>query len=320
MASNSHRKSGSSARSTGRKRVVIGAAETVRVRYKKDQPEVESERRGTQGSRERATKKTGKGPGARMANVKRDERERRQRAMSQRRTLVMVALAILAMVLIWGLVALWRAPIFSVDTTVVTGNSRLSTTAVLARAKVPEDATLLRLPKRRIVSALLADPWIAEARVVRRYPHTLAIEIVERKPAATVDAGGTNIWLIDGSGTWLSKRSAEDTAAMPVVRDVENLTPKSGERVASPELLNALAVLAGLSPELRAKVRTVSAPTVDKTALILPHGIQVFFGSAEDVAKKDTVARAILAKNKNVVYVNVRVVNRPTWRGLDTTN
>ena len=36
--------------------------------------------------------------------------------------------------------------------------------------------------------------------------------------------------------------------------------------------------------------------------------MQVFVGSAEDIAKKDTVARAILAENKNVVYVNVRVV------------
>ena len=91
-------------------------------------------------------------------------------------------------------------------------------------------------------------------------------------------------------------------------------------RTTSPELLNALAVLGGLSAELRSKVRTVSAPTVDRTALILPGGVQVFFGSAEEVAKKDSIARAILAENKNVVYVNVRVVDRPTWRGVDSVN
>jgi len=320
MASNSHRKSGSSARSTGRKRVVIGAAETVRVRYKKDQPEVESERRNQPGSRERAVKRTGKGPGARMANAKRDERERRQRAVSQRRTLVFAAMALVALAAIWGLVALWRAPIFSVDTTTVSGNSRLNTEQVLARATVPQDATLLRLPKGAITDRLLADPWIAEARVDRKFPHSLHIEIVERTPVATVDAGGTNIWLIDGTGMWLAKRSAEDSGTMPVVRDIENLAPKAGVASNSPELRNVLAVLAGLSPELRAKVRSVSAPSIDRTALILPRGVQVFFGSAEDVAKKDTVARTILAENKNVVYVNVRVVNRPTWRGLDTTN
>lgn len=253
-----------------------------------------------------------------MANVKRDERERRQRALSRRRSLVMAALVVVAIAIIWGLVSLWRAPIFSVDTTVVAGNERLSVERVLARAKVPQGTTLLRLPKGDIVRRLLADPWIGEARVVRRFPHTLLIEVVERKPVAIIDAGGTSIWLVDGSGMWLAKRSAEDTGAMPVVRDIENLAPKAGVRTTSPELLNALAVLGGLSSQLRSKVRTVSAPSVDRTALILPRGIQVFIGSAEDVAKKDSVVRAILAENKNVVYVNVRVVNRPTWRGLDS--
>jgi cell division protein FtsQ len=255
-----------------------------------------------------------------MANAKRDERERRQRAVSQRRTLVFAAMALVALAAIWGLVALWRAPIFSVDSTTVSGNSRLKAEQVLERAKVPEDATLLRLSKGAITDRLLADPWIAEARVVRKFPHSLQIEIVERTPVATVDAGGTNIWLVDGSGMWLAKRSAEDSGTMPVVRDIENLAPKAGVASNSPELRNVLAVLAGLSPELRAKVRSVSAPSIDRTALILPRGVQVFFGSAEDVAKKDTVARTILAENKNVVYVNVRVVNRPTWRGLDTSN
>lgn len=320
MASNSHRKSGSSARSTGRKRVVIGAAETVRVRYKKDQPEVESERRHAPGSRDRTTKRTGKGPGARMANAKRDERERRQRALSRRRLLVSAALAVAAVAIIVGLVSLWRAPIFSVDTIVVSGNERLSVDQVLARAKVPAGTTLLRLPKGAVVKRLLAEAWIDEVRVVRRFPHSLRIEVVERKPAAIVDAGGTNIWIVDTSGMWLAKRSAEDTGSIPVIRDIENLSPHAGVRTSSPELLNVLAVLAGLSPELRSKVRTVSAPSVDRTALILPRGIQVFFGSAEDVAKKDAVARAILAENKNVVYINVRVVNRPTWRGLDSAN
>jgi cell division protein FtsQ len=316
MASNSRRKSDSSARSTDRRRVVIGAEETVRVRYKRNQPEVESERRAS-GSRERSTARADKGPGTRMANVKRDERERRQRALSRRRILAWGGIAVAAIAVGWGLVSVWRAPIFSIDATTVTGAARLTTAQIVARAGVPEDATLLRLGKGDIVDRLLAEPWIAEARVVRHFPHTLGIEVVERAPVALIDAGGTNIWLVDGSGVWLSKRSSADTGTMPVVRDIENLEPQAGTRSTSPELVNALAVLGGLSPQLRAKVRTVSAPTVDRTALILPRGVQVFFGSAEDVGKKDTVARAILSKNKNVVYVNVRVVNRPTWRGLD---
>jgi cell division protein FtsQ len=255
-----------------------------------------------------------------LANAKRDEREQRQRALARRRALAAAGVAVVVIAAVWALVALWRAPIFSVETVNVVGARRLSTAQVLARAQIPADATLVRLRKGDIVDRLLADPWVAEARVDRDFPNTIHIEIVERVPVATIDAGGTRIWLIDGSGVWLAKRSAEETDSLPVVRDVEKLTPQAGARAESPELLNALAIIGGLSPELLAKVRTVSAPTVDRTALVLPHGVQVITGSAEDIQKKDTVARAILAENKNVVSVNVRVVNRPTWRGLDSGN
>ena len=59
MASNSGRKSGSSGRSSSRKRVVIGAEETTRVRYSRDKPEVESERRKTPRQSKRESSRTG---------------------------------------------------------------------------------------------------------------------------------------------------------------------------------------------------------------------------------------------------------------------
>lgn len=316
MGSSSHRKSGSSARSTGRRRVVIGAEETVRVRYKKDRPEVEAERRRLPRSHDREPSTAGK----RIANVKRDERERRQRAIARRRILVGgVALLVLAL-LVWGLVALAKAPIFSITSTEVTGATHLTKAAVIQRAKVPANATLIRLPSREIRAALLSDPWIADVKLVRQYPHTLELRITERTPVAIVDAGGTSLWLVDQNGYWIARRTADTTATLPSIRDVEGLIPKAGERSGSVELQNALAVVNGIGPELRRLVRTVSAPSVDRTTLILPRGVQALVGSSEDIATKDERIRGILAEHKNVVFVNVRVVNRPTWRGLDTND
>jgi len=318
MASSSHRKSDSSGRSASRRRVVIGAEETVRVRYKKDRPEVESERRRALPVRDGNKSTSGRTPGTRLASAKRDERERRQRAILQRRMLVWAGIAVIVVAVLWGLIALVRAPIFSVEAISVTGAQRLTRAQVLDRAQIPASTTLLWLPKNAIVGRLLAEPWIADARVARRFPHTVEIEITERKPVAIVDAGGTSIWLVDRSTTWLAPHSATDTAKLPVIRDVDNLVPRAGRRSSSPELRNAVAVLNGLSPTLREKVRKVTAPTIDRTALILPRGVQVIVGSARDIRQKDKVALAILARNKKVVSVNVRVVKRPTWRGLDT--
>lgn len=314
MGSSSHRKSGSSARSTNRRRVVIGAEETVRVRYKKDKPEVEAERRRPSRVHDHETSAAGK----RVANVKRDERERRQREIGRRRLLVGAVAAIVLVGLVWGCVALARAPIFSVTSVDVTGTSHLTKAAILQRARIPVDTTLLRLPTGSIRANLLADPWVADLKIVRHFPHTLELRITERSPVAIVDAGGTSLWLVDGDGHWIAKRTAETSGTLPSIRDIDGLVPKAGEQSGSAELRNALAVINGISPELRRMVRTVSAPSVDRTTLILPHGVQVLVGSAEEIGKKDVVVRTILAQHKNVVFVNVRVVNRPTYRGLDT--
>ena len=144
--------------------------------------------------------------------------------------------------------------------------------------------------------------------------------MVERVPVALVDAGGAELWLASADGYWLSRRSAEDTTPVPTIRDTPGAVPLAGKVASSDEVRNALAVVAGLSPELRGRVRTVSAPTIDKTSITLDDGIQVFIGEATDIAKKDQRIRQILSEQKKLVYINVRVVDRPTWRGLEDSN
>jgi hypothetical protein len=142
----------------------------------------------------------------------------------------------------------------------------------------------------------------------------------ERSAAAVIDAGGTNLWLVDAGGYWLGTLKSEDSTGLVTVRDIEALKPIAGKRTTSVEVRNALAVIRGLSPEMKAQLKTVSAPTIDKTALITTSDVQIMVGSAEDISKKDRVARKILADERGVVYVNVRVVDRATWRGLDEAN
>jgi cell division protein FtsQ len=321
MESNSHRKSGSSARSTGRKRVVIGAGDTSKVKYKsKARPKVEPLRRhaGVRSSDPEHTR-TGDA-GKRVSKAKRDQRERRQREIGQRRLLIAAGIALAVCAAVAGLVALARAPIFPVTAIRVTGNHRLTGTQVAAAAHVPVGTTLLRVQAGAIEQSLKTQPWIGEAKVIRHFPGTLELHITERTPVAIVDAGGTHVWLVDGSGVWIANASTEPSSALPTIRDVEGLAPRAGVASPSPELRNALQVWQGISPELRAKVRGISAPTIDKTALILAHGVQVFIGSSEEVSQKDARARLILSKYKNVVYINVRVLNSVIVRSLKTTN
>ena len=251
-----------------------------------------------------------------VADARRDERDRRRRSLQRRRFAVIAGLVLVIIALIWGLAALWRAPIFPVRTVEVSGNHRLKTADVIAMARLAPDETLLRVNRAQVRDQLLASPWIDTVEVSRDFPGTLRIAITERAPAAVVDAGGTSLWLVSADGHWLGPRAAEDTMPLVPIRDVENAKPIAGRTTNSAELRNALAILSGITPELHARVRAVSAPSIDKTALLLDNDVQVFMGSAEDLGKKDQLVREILAKQKNVVYINVRVPERAVWRGL----
>lgn len=322
MASNSGRRSSSSGRPGQRRRVVIGAKETVRVRYDKNQPKVEAERKSRSRSGAPAGKSGAKrtvSPHARRVSAaKKEARERRQRIVRARLWVAGAGVVAVVALLVWAVMAIYNAPVFVVKTVTVTGAERLSADAVRDLAAIPKGATLLRLPSDRIIASIESDPWISSVVVEKDFPSTVVIKIRERAPSVVVDAGGTDLWMVSSDGVWLAKSSKVGTDTV-VVRDLEGVKPSAGERTDSVELLNAIKVIAGISTELRDQVRAVSAPTVDKTVLITDEDVEIFVGAATQLERKDRIARSILAKHAGkVVYINVRVAGHETWRGLES--
>jgi cell division protein FtsQ len=269
---------------------------------------------------DRSAATTGKGTKARREDPKRTARE--QRLRRQRRALrLRIALVALGLIgLIAGAVALYNSNTFAIEEVQVEGLTELTAEEVIAVAALPEGATLIRFPRAEMEVRLLAHPWISSAHIGRRFPDALVIHLEERKPVALVDTGEAAFWLVDSQSTVLGQRTPDATeTAAAVVRDLTDFEPVEGERSESAALENALRVIEGLSDELRARVRAVSAPSVDLTTLITVDDIEILVGSAEDIEKKDAVALRIMEEQADtVVHINVRTVDRPTWRGLDS--
>lgn len=323
MVSSSGRKSGSSGRSTRRKRIVIGAQETVRVRYTKNQPQVETERKRASARRSTMVSGAHKGSGARRAgerlsSSKRNERERRQQALKLKRTAAWVVAGVSALGLIWAVTALLNAPVFDVKRVVVSGVSHLGEDEVRALARVRPGTSLFSIDGNEVARRISVNPWVARVDVDKVFPDTLRVVIREREAAAIVDAGGTDLLLVSTDGRWLGTRSADETGLV-VIRDVGSVEATAGAKVDVPEILNALKLAAGLSDELMARTVAISAPSIDRTLLLTDDEVEIFFGEATDIQRKDRIARELLAKYRDkVVYINVRVVDSPTWRGIDT--
>lgn len=310
----SDRKSGSSGPSKRRKSVYISTAQRDRARQsarRLDGPVPAGPREdASEGSPRPRTR------ARELAEERRHEREARARSEKLAGRLKVAGVVAAVTAVLVGCTLLYRAPLFVVGRIEVVGAAHLTAARVRVLAAVPFDATLIRFPADAVAERVGRDPWVEAVSVSRVLPDGMRIRVTERRPVALVDAGKV-FWLIDAGGFVIAQRSTEDTASLPVIRDVPGLDPKAGRRSSSEPLLNAVKVLAGMSPEIVSTVRAISAATIDGTTLFTKDRIEIVVGEASDLATKDMLARRILTEQRGkVVSIDVRTVDRPTWRGL----
>lgn len=342
MASNSDRKSGSSESSGNRKVVRIDTSPRNRRMYEPAVPEsarrtpparagspAAGRQQRNQRDEEHAPPRRPPRSGARAgasaapsgelggaAKSKRDERERRRAERVRRARLRAALVALVVVALVAGAVAIYRSQVFDVRTVEVLGATHSTPEDVIARAAVPPDATLLRFSADAIKQRVLADPWVKDATITRRFPHTLRIRLEERAALGVVDTG-VGLFVVDRDGFVLAEQSVESTTTLPTFRNTPGLDLKVGRKSTSEVLANALAALSGIGPEIGATVKAVTAPTIDETMLVTADNVEIMIGEAREMPKKALIVKQILREQAgSVVFIDVRSTERPVSRGL----
>lgn len=266
-------------------------------------------------------------------------RERRNRESQIRRyKSIAVALGVLALIIfaIIGINALVNSSFFNANKIEVHNNALLSSEEVVELASVDTSSSLILLDKKALISKVEANPLIEKVSISRKLPNTVSIEVTEHEPYVRVKLSETETWLLSKDGYWLGivapdmlstsyRLSGEatqthllDTTNLIELGDIPDPDPKVGEKAQSPEAENALAIILGVSKELRADIKTISAVSAAKTKIYTKDGIEIGFGNAKDIVEKDRIARSIMKEEKGrVVLINVRAVDKPTWRGLN---
>ncbi|HWA76129.1 MAG TPA: FtsQ-type POTRA domain-containing protein [Polyangiaceae bacterium] len=116
------------------------------------------------------------------------------------------------------------SPRFAVKELTVRGAQRLSVDQVRELGGIGAGANIFSLDTRVVEGRLLQNPWIATARVVRRLPSELEVEITERKPRA-VALLGAQTYLVSKDGEPFKQLEAKDPVDLPVITGLhpENL-------------------------------------------------------------------------------------------------
>lgn len=237
---------------------------------------------------------------------------RRRRAVTRsRRKRIIVRLSVL--VLLAGLVyAAFFSPLLVVRDVKVLGAEHVSPADVAAAAAIGADENLLLMSTETVKERVESLPWVAGADVDRMLPGTIRIRVEERVPAMILSLGAAR-WTIDASGHVLT--SGEASKGLPVIAGAELEEVEPGKALESPEIAGALSAWLSLPNDLRARVKAIFAPAVERITLSLSNGTLIRYGAPEDIAAKNEVLVTILerlkAEGTTVEYIDVRVPAHP---------
>ena len=252
------------------------------------------------------------------------------------RVIIAVVVVVVLVVGIFGAYAFARITnMFPIEETNVVGVEHLTDAEVAQLAQVPKDATILNVDTAAIRSRLLLDTWVKDVTVSVFPPNRLDIVVTERQVTAVVEVSSSDSstvkqWALSSDGMWLMPIPDRDSEAgkntsSKVFEDADNamhiinvpytVKPEIGTYCTDQSITNALEIVSGMTTELASQVKTVSATDSESATLILEDGVEVAFGSATDIRAKERVVLQILEENEGLVaYINVRTVDRPTWR------
>lgn len=105
---------------------------------------------------------------------------------------------------------------FEVKRVEITGIDRMDELKVYDIVLAQQDRAMTDVDLGAVRESLLDHGWIAEARVARRLPDTLVIDIVERRPAAVWARGG-RLSLVDASGVVLETIPESERPELPII-------------------------------------------------------------------------------------------------------
>lgn len=247
---------------------------------------------------------------------------------------VIAVLVVIGLLVAVGFGVYWSS-LFSIKKVTVSGVEHLTSQEMTLLANVPSDSTLLRVDTSAIESNIMRDAWVSDVSVKRVFPDTLELAVTEREIGATAQIGveegkSTVTWAISSDGLWLCSIPEEGTeesksVSPQIYKDAKKVfcitdvaygvQPEVGAYCKDESIVNALDIVTGLTTDLKKQVKTVSATSPENTTLTLKSNVEIAFGTAEDIRDKERVCLEIMDKHPNkVAYINVRVLDSPTWR------
>jgi cell division protein FtsQ len=194
---------------------------------------------------------------------------------------------------------------FRITSVALAGERRLTRDEILATAGISGRTSLLFLDAAEARSRLKANPWIAEAAVLKLYPGRLHIAVTERDPFALWQRDGKVVVIAD-DGTMVEPYAGQHFAKLPLVVGI-------GAETRAKDFLAMLAKYPAVSEQLHAAVLVAER----RWNIMLKSGIDVRLPETGTEQALDTLLkldRDNKILSRDVAVIDLRLTDRVTVR------
>lgn len=201
---------------------------------------------------------------------------------------------------------LLQSPIFTIAKITVQGNNKITAGEIVQVSGIVTGLNIFKADLQTASNKVKVLPMVKEVNIVREFPDTVLIKVIERVPVVLVVADGQFVEL-DADGYYLRKGSAA-TTGLPVVTGVEVQAVGPGKIVQGKGLDVALQVVQELTVPLRNILSEVHVNNVGLVTLYTLDGIECRLGMPENVGTKGDYFLQVIEElqegDKNIEYVD----------------
>jgi cell division protein FtsQ len=224
---------------------------------------------------------------------------------------------LVGVVILLGGAWLWvrDSSLVSVDRVSVSGQSGPDAAQIRAALiSAARNMTTLDVRMDQLRTAVAPYPVVKDLRVSTQFPHGMRIRVIEQVPIGAVSVGGRTI-AVAGDGTLL-----HDVPASPSLPSIPMRVPPGGTRIAEPDAVHAVELLAAAPYPMIARISQVTTDASHGLVAQLRNGPSIYFGDSGRLAAKWIAATAVLtdAGSAGAAYIDVTDPGRPA-AGAGTT-
>lgn len=188
--------------------------------------------------------------------------------------------------LLLSLASLPFSSFFEVREIEVEGNLHLSREEITALARVPKGVSIFQVDQGTLLGQVAAHPRIRRATAFPRPPHTLVIQVEERRPFTLMEYHGRT-WVLDEEGVVIGRAGGNELApSFPVRLQVSFLSIPAiapGKPISLEEVRHALEILHSLPREVEGEVRELVV-TREGFVLRMRNGIRIDLGGWKGIS------------------------------------